>query len=232
MLDFRFKDYKCKYFIGDQLIQGVCFSHGCGVGKYGEKQKHTHITYTWTKKQDQLNYCFLDVDTMLAYFMDIAKILGFKLISFSENDTGYKLQIDVVANRRYFIYVSTYIRYVYEFPFSFILYCALQNKNHFPELNVTHIMQFYLAIFHDNTRCHCPGEPQLAYRNINSKCQFNLIRSNFNLSKSFVEVPSTHNCLFHVFGVVNEKNLSALTNYVNTIINQYYDKHKKSICCW
>ena len=230
-LDFRFKSYKCHYFIENVPIEYICFSKGCGHGKYGSHKQYAHVTYIWPKKHDNLNYCFLDNDTVIKYFTDISKLLGFKLISFCETKNNYKLQISVIADHRYFLYVSTYIRYVYEYPFSLLLYCALRNQENFPELNITHIMQFYIAMFHNGAWCHCPGKLDLAYRNINSKSQFNLIRDYFNDSKGFIELRSCHNNLTDKFKVINIKNLPQVADGINNIINNYYARYKKSICC-
>lgn len=231
-LDFRYKDYKCEYLVGNRYVKSVCFWGGCGDGQYGKNKKHAHITYIWSKTPDELNYCFLDKETMLRYFMDISKRLGFKLLSFIETPTHYKLQIDVIANRRYFIYVSMYIRYVYEFPFSLALYCALQNTENFPELDITHIIQFYIAVLHDGARCHCPGRDRLAFYNINCKCQFSSIRDNFNDGKSLVAIKSQYTHLLKNFRLLNSKNLPQIVSGINNIVNQHYNENKKIICRW
>lgn len=232
ILNFKLKKYKCNYRIGNVDIEGICFSDGCGTGKYGYNKKYTRITYIWPKKQDELNYCFLNNTTIISYLNDISKELGFKLISLSETSTKYKLQIEVIANRRYFIYVSTYIRYLYEFPFSLFLYCALKNKENFPELTITHIMQFYITVFFNDRRCHCPGQTFYTYSNINSKCQFNLIRDDFNDTTTFVEISSNYVGMHSVLRQINEKNLPEISNGINNIVNNYYAKYKKSICRW
>ena len=232
ILDFRYKDYKCEYLVGNELVKGVCFWDGCGHGEYGYENKHAHVTYIWSKTPDELNYCFLDKKTMWRYFIEISRRLGFKLLSFSETSTHYKLQIDVMADRRYFIYVSMYIRYVYEFPFSLALYCALQNTENFPELDITQIIQFYIAVLHDGARCHCPGKDRLAFYNISSKCQFSSIRDDFNYGKSLVRIKSVYITLLKLFRSFNSKNLPQIVNGINNIVNKCYNENKANICRW
>lgn len=232
ILNFKIKDYKCQYFAGSRFIEGACFSSGCSDGKFPHDPSHTCITYMWSKQPDELNYCFLDRNTMLRYFIVLSKKFGFKIISFSENDKRYKLQIDVINERRYFIYVSMYIRYVYEFPFSLALYCALQNHYNFPELDITNIIQFYIALFHDGNRCHCPGLNHLAYYNLNCKSIFNNLRDDFNYANCFCEIESNHTGLLAKLRKFNEKNLPEIVSGINNIANKYYVKSKKNICRW
>lgn len=232
ILDFRFKEYKCQYFAGSRFIEGACFSSGCLNGQFPHDASHTCVTYIWSKQPDELNYCFLDRNTMLRYFIDLSKRFSFKIISFSENDKRYKLQIDVINEHRYFVYVSMYIRYVYEFPFSLALYCALQNYHNFPELDITNIIQFYIALFHDGRRCHCPGMDRLAYYNLNCKSIFNNLRDDFNYSNCFCKIKSNHVSLLESLRKFNEKNLPEIVSGINNIANKYYVKNKKDICCW
>lgn len=44
-LDFRYKDYKCEYLVGNRYVKSVCFWDGCGDGQYGKNKKHAHVTY-------------------------------------------------------------------------------------------------------------------------------------------------------------------------------------------
>lgn len=230
ILDFRGKEYKCTYYAGKRLYNDVCFSPGCDKG---EINNYAHATIIWTRnKQDQLNYCIFDTKTLVEYFTEISRLLGFTLISFTKSRNSYKLQIKCAPNHRYFIYIAMCIRYVYEYPFQILLYAAWQNRKSFPELDIIQIMQFYLALFHNGRRCHCPGLDKLAFRNINSKCQFNLIRDNFNREKFFCEILTNHNDLLFYLRVFNTKQLSQIASGINFIANKYYAKNKKNICCW
>lgn len=230
ILDFRLKDYKCNYYDGKYFNSGICFSLGCELGIIG---KYTHITYVWPKeKQDQLNYCFLDKDALLRYFIEISKLLGFRLIAFADTEDKYRLQIECIPNRRYFIYISTYVRYVYEYPFSLFLYAAWCNRANFPELNITQIIQFYRAIFYGGHMCHCPGMDNDAFYNINAKCQFSLIKDHFNYSRGFVQINSNHNTLYKIVKTFNTKQLPQIVSGINCISNKYYAENKKNICRW
>lgn len=231
ILNFKYKEYKCQYFAGLHYIDGICFRDGCTNGAFINNSKHSCVTYIWSKDPDELNYCFLDQEMLLKYFLDISKKFGFKIISFTENKTRYKLQIDIINERRYFVYVSMYIRYVYEFPFSLILYCALQNQHNLPELDITNIIQFYIALFYNGRRCHCPGYDYLAYYNINCKSIFNNLRDDFNDANCFVHIDSEYINLLEELRKFNDKNLPQIVDGINNIVNIYYSKYEKNLCC-
>lgn len=230
ILDFRGKSFKCNYYTGKHLRKAICFSSGYADGMING---YAHATITWPKnKQDQCNYCIFDTKTLIEYFTEISKLLGFTLVSLTESNNLYKLQIRCAPNKRYFIYSAMCIRYVYEHPFAILLYAAWQNRENFPELDIIQIMQFYLALFFNGRRCHCPGLGQLAFYNINSKCQFSLIKDNFNHSKSFYKVSTSHTNLCSNLCTFNTKQLSQIASGINFIANKYYAKNKKNICRW
>lgn len=230
ILDFRGKEYVCRYFTGNKYVDTICFSDGYFKKIYNN---YVYSTYIWPKEdQDQRNYCPFDKKTLLEYFIEISKILGFKLISLSETEHLYKLQIKCAPDRRYFIYVSMCIRYVYEHPFAFYLYAAWQNKHNFPELDIIQIMQFYLAVVFNGARCHCPGESNFTFYNINSKCQFSNIRNDFNNVENFYLLRTNHIHLDNILYQINTKQLPQIASGINFIVNKYYDENKKSICRW
>ena len=230
ILDFRGKAYKCNYYAGKHHYNGVCFSEG---GYLGLANGYYHATIIWPRnKQVQLNYCTLDTRTLIEYFKEISRQLGFTLISLLETTYSYKLQFRCAPDKKFFIYIATYIRYVYENPFWILLCAAWQNRANFPELDITQIMQFYIALFFDDRRCHCPGLNRLAFHNINPKCQFSLLRGDFNCSKSFCRITANHISLCHFLRVFNSKQLPQIVNGINFIANEYYIKNKKSICRW
>jgi hypothetical protein len=232
ILDFNFKNYKCRYFIGNQLFRGFCFSSGCGTGKYGTNKQRSHVTIIWSKDQEDLNYCFLDRKTMLNYFLDLQRELGFKLISFHENKYDYNLQISIVANKRWFVYVSTFIRYVYEFPFSLITYCALQNKDNFKGLQTSHIIQFYIALFYNGAQCHNHGGFKHAFSNMNCKQQFSMLKNNFNDSKYLVCLKDVGLFDIKYLSKINTKCLPQIVEKINNIANKTWISNEKNICRW
>ena len=230
ILDFRMKDYVCNYIAGRRYYNTICFSEGCKGGSYN---KAYHATLMWPKdKQEELNYCYFDKDVLIEYFSEISRILGFKLISFQETEHRYKLQIETPVDHRYFIYCAMCIRYVYEHPFALLLHAAWNNRKNLPDLDIIQIMQFYLALFFNGRRCHCPGLDNLAFYNINSKCQFNLIRDNFNRETSFISITSKYLNLCNAMNSFNTKQLTQISQGINKIANIYYDKRKKDLCRW
>lgn len=231
ILDFRGKEYKCSYYAGNYFYENmVCFSRGCSQGEFNG---YYYATIIWPRsRQVQLNYCTFDTKTLIEYFKEISRLLGFTLISLVKSTHSYKLQIRCAPDNRFFVYSAMYIRYVYENPFWLLLYSAWQNRANFPELDITQIMQLYITLFHDGRRCHCPGLDDLTFHNINPKCQFNLIRENFNYSGSFCRIIAKHNSLCHLLRVFNSKQLPQIVKGINFIANEYYAKNKKSICRW
>lgn len=230
ILDFRMKNYVCNYYAGKKHYTGLCFSTYFYGGKYG---RYAYVTYIWPKeKQIERNYCFFDKKTLFEYFTEISKLLGFRLLFFSETMDSYKLQIQCIPNKRYFVYISMCIRYVWEHPFAILLYVAWQNKENFPELNIIQIMQFYIALFFDGRMCHCPGLNRQTFYNINSKCQFSLIRNDFNYHPSFLNIETSHDSLTYKLREFNTKQLPQIASGINFIANKYYAKNKKNICRW
>lgn len=230
ILDFNYKDYDCHFYIHNHKHDGICFQ--CDFDD-DIINGYAHSTIIFPKnKQTQKNYCFFNTQTLIEYFTEISRLLGFKLISFTQSRNSYKLQIRCAPNQRYFIYCATYIRYVYEYPFALLLFAAWQNRKNFPELNITQIIQYYIALFFIGRRCHCPGMDGSAFRNINSKCQFNLIRDNFNDERYFYYINSVHGKLCWVFDRFNLKQISQIVRGINFIANKHYVKDKKNICRW
>ena len=235
ILNFKLKSYRCRYKDGPKSIGGVCFSSGCGNDLYEERNRlYANVTIRWTKGNEELNYCFLDTETMIKYFIDLSVLLGFKLLSFNSNSDCYKLQIRIIPNRRYFIYVSTFIRYVYEFPFSLLTYCALHNIKSFPGLNSIQIIQLYIALFYSKAGalCHCHGKANYAYTNMNSKLMFSLNRKNFNNSSYLTFVHTDHSGLIQLFNILNTKNLPQIADGINNLANKYYVENEESIRRW
>lgn len=234
-LNFRLASYRCRYKDGSRPISGACFSSGCGELVYKERNhRYANVTIKWTKEIEELNYCFLDTETMIKYFMDLSKLLGFRLLSFNSYGDYYKLQIRIFPDKRYFVYVSTFIRYVYEFPFSLLTYCALHNIKSFPGLNSIQIIQLYIALFYSKigALCHCHGKANYAYTNMNSKLMFSLNRKDFNRSTHLTFVYTDHSGLTQLFNTLNTKNLPQIVDGINNLANKYYAKNEESICRW
>lgn len=231
ILDFRGKEYRCNYYAGNYFYKNkACFSNWCDQGRFNDYYYATIICPRG--KQVQLNYCAFDTGTLIEYFKEISRLLGFTLISLVRGKHSYKLQFKCAPDYRFFVYVAMYIRYVYENPFWLLLHAAWQNRANFPELDITQIMQLYITLFHDGRRCHCPGLDGLTFYNINPKCQFSLIRRDFNYNKSFCKIITKHSSLCFLLRVFNSKQLPQIVRGINFIANEYYAKNKKSICRW
>lgn len=228
IINFNLKNYDCEYFEGSVYHQGACFSNGVySKGNNGL----THVTYIFPRNtQKKLNYCFLDFNQLLEYFTNLSNILGFELISFCTKRTKYKLQIRCISEHRYFIYISTFIRYTWESPFNFLLYCALTNKSNFKNLNIIHIMQYYIALFRKGQLCHCLGDNNQTFCNFNVKCIFNTIRDDFNYNSIFESLFPMY-IMNIILKRIETKQINLIRDFINYIANKEYEKHKKSLCC-
>ena len=227
-LDFRFTDYVCKYKVGNKKYKGLCFSK-CDVEKEG---RYATITYYMDKEPNERNYIFITLEQMVEYLNEISKLLGFDIIFLQELESYYILQIKVAAKQRYFLYISTIIRYLYEYPYSIMVYFAIENRKNFPELNIIQIIHFYLGVFCYERLCHRIGLYDSVFTNMNSKAQFNMLLDGFNYSDSYVLINSSHSYFTEEFNHFNTKNLPALLDSVSTLANSYYEIYKKDICCW
>lgn len=102
----------------------ACFSRGCSQGEFNG---YYYATIIWPRsRQVQLNYCTFDTKTLIEYFKEISRLLGFTLISLVKSTHSYKLQIRCAPDNRFFVYSAMYIRYVYENPFGY--YYTLHGK--------------------------------------------------------------------------------------------------------
>lgn len=229
ILDFRNQDYKCHYYDGDVKVKGVCFSRLVG---HRILNNEYHITYFLDKTPDEVNYVFLSKSDLISYLQEISKLLGFKLISLKENASDYRLQVTIPYDRRFFLYVSTLVRYTYEFPFNLALYCAWNNRHSFPELNIIQVMEFYRALFITDRDVHNLGCNRDCFSTLNSKCYFNALRNNFNDLSYLIHVPSVHTQLINKCSCLNTKQLPQIVEEINNIANNYYEKYKEDICCW
>lgn len=229
ILDFRGKEYKCHYYDGQFKQEHICFSRGADKGVLNNEH---HVTYFLDKTPNEINYVFLSKFDLISYLQEISKLLGFKLISLKENVLDYRLQVTIPNDKRFFLYVSTLIRYTYEFPFNLALYCACNNRDSFPELNIIQIMQLYRALFITDRDVHNLGTNQQCFSNLNSKCYFNTLRHDFCASVDFIYVVSSHTKLINKCSYLNTKQLSQVVEGINIIVNNYYEKYKKDICRW
>lgn len=229
ILNFNFSNYNCIYRAGNHKIHGVCFSSGYVGGVYNGR---VYITYFLAKQRDELNYVFLSRKQVIDYVCEVSQLLGFDLIALKETESYYKLQVAMPKDRRLFLYISTFIRYTYEHPFSLALYCAILNRHNFPELNIIQIIQFYIGLFFNGRSCHIIADTGLCFSNMNCKSQFNILRYHFNSSNSFIKLDINHGTMLGFFDVINTKQLPQIAEGINNIANKYYAKYKKSICCW
>lgn len=232
MVDFRYCEYKCKYLDNKKCIKDLCFAD---IGQQGSINNSTFITYFMDKEQNELNYVFISRSEMIDYLNEVTQLLGCHLCLIQETSKYYRIQIEIPGNdKRYLIYVSTIVRYIYEHPFSIAVYCAMKNRYSFPELNIIQIVQFYIGAFCDKRPCHHFGDATYTFSNINVKCQFNLIKNFFNdcCVEKFVKLTSTHTSILNDIQVFPIKILPQISDCINDLANIVYEKNKKRICCW
>ena len=225
--NFRFKDYNTQYFSGSVCIRDVCFACGFFRGIYGND---TFVTYIIPKRVSKLSYCFLTKDELITYITELSTLLGFSVISIADKRAKYLVQVKLVNDSRYCLYVSTLIRYTYEFPYSILLKGAVKDKEVFTKFNIIHIIQLYLALFASGWAGHQLAGYGDTFYNINSKSQFNLIRNYFNSSKSFYLIDS-HKISFGKYYTFNEEDIPMIISMINNTILSFYKKYEKYLCC-
>lgn len=229
ILNFKLKPYKCNFYDGLKINRKVCFVPG--VQGYNDRKKH--VTFIIYKRQQQLSYTFFNRKDLLNYFYELSNLLGFTLLSFVNKKNHYRLQIECADGDRYFLYIATLCRYTWEYPYSLFTYAAYKNKSHFPELSIIQIVQFYISSFINYWPIHQLGKSLYAFRNINDKCTFNILKGNFNHNVNFfVETSSNYLNLYDKFYTINTKQLDIIINYINSLAEKLYAKSKKDICSW
>lgn len=234
VLDYRGKDYICRYLNGNEHKSGLCFSSAFGF----VRQNHTFITYRIPIEKEELNYVFISEKQMFNYFIELSSIFSFKIISFRKMHDEYRLQVaipiisDYWEGKRYPLYVSTFIRYVYEHPFSIAVKCALENRHNFSGLNIVAIIQFYLGIFCDKRKCHHHGDFGYVYTNMHPKSQYNCIINNFNNTTTFYYTTQKYITILESLKLFNIKCINQICNSINKIADEVYERDKKNICCW
>lgn len=229
VFNFRFADYKCQYLAGAAHKRGVCFSEGFQEGIIDGK---LHITYLIPKELEELNYMFITKDQLFDYLYEVSHIIGFTVETIYDINLYYKVQVSMAPENRYFRYVSTIVRFTWEFPFSVATYCVLQNRQNFPELDLVQIMQFYLGVFCDRRQCHYFARPGYVYSNMNSKCHFNIVREQFNNTSPCVKTTNDYDIILDRLNEFNAKCLPVVSESINKLANEVYEKYKKDICCW
>ncbi len=231
VLEFNYCDYVCKYRDGEEYIKDICFSE-IGHNRIGSSY---FITYYISKVQEELNYIFITKQQMIDYLKEITKLLSCNICFIKDTKDYYRVQIEIPGNnKRYLIYVSTIVRYMYEHPFSIAVYCALKNRDSFPELNIIQIVQFYIGALNDKRPCHHFGNTGYTFSNLNVKNQFNLIKDYFNdvEPRKFVKLIRPHSHVLDQIQCFNIKILPQLSDCINDLANKIYERNKKCICCW
>lgn len=229
IIDYCYKTFCCKYYAGYYYYDGVCFSSGFNKGNY---KYHTYITYIIPKTQKQLSLCFLTKKEIIEYSKELSSLLGFSLISLSESKEVYYLQIKAPHHRRYLLYISTFIRYMYEHPFSILLYCALKSKPDFPKLDSIQIIQLYLGIFLRCCSQHAVGTLKYIFDNRNIKSIYNTQFNNFNTSNHLVYIPYNYSAVYNLLKIINTKNLPEIAELLKLLAKQIYIEYEKDICRW
>lgn len=231
VLDYRWNDYICKYIDGDEYKKGLCFAHAFNF----VIDNFTFITYRIPIEKTELNYVFISEEEMLNYFVELSATFSFKIISFRKKHDEYQLQIAIPIKKgcyRYPLYISTFIRYVWEHPFSIAVKCALKNRNTFTGLNITTIIQFYLGVFCNKRKCHHHGYENMAFTNMHPKAQYNNFWRDFNDRSTLKYITNKYSNILTSIEVFNIKCIDQICDSINKLANEVYGKYKKDICCW
>lgn len=229
IVDFRYSNLICKYFVEDTCVKNVCFLRGY---RNITRDNKVYCSLIWKrKKQEGSNYCFMSDSDLLSYFIELSKLLGFKIISFAHSRSIYDLQFICPANDRLFLYITTCMRYVYESPFSFLTACAWKDRKYFKDMDILHIIHFYLGLFY-SVNNHSAGSSGYYYPQRNCKCEFNYMKDHIFNTTSFARTfPDEYKVKQgqRWLKIINSKELKKLEKTVNQHARKVYDEINEDI---
>lgn len=229
-VNFRFSGYKCIYYAGSTFHRhAVCFSSGFGKSYRG----YVNCSYLLYKKQNGLNKTFFTSNELLDVITILSKELGFTLMSINENDVYFRVQIRMINSKRWNLFVSTFIRYLFEFPASLSTYCAYKSYNKYKNIRFTTLVQFYLdtAIYIDQV--HSISRRGVIIKDISPKVLFNCQIDQFNfISSAFKIVNEKHYDYSDLYNTFELDNLPKIVKVITSKIDDSYKEYEKNICSW
>lgn len=227
-VDFRYKDYVCNYYGGHKYSKYVCFSKGFGSDYDG----HVIVSYILYKRQHQKNMTFFSSSELLDVITILSKELGFTLFSINENKSYFRIQIKMYNDKRWNLYVSSFIRYLFEYPASLASYCAYKNYKNYKHLKFTMFIQYYLATVISLDTIHCIGNYEIAIRNISPKNLYDFIKDYFNGIPKKLKFETNNYRFDEKYDMFYVENLPKIVKEINNKVNELYESHKEDLCCW
>lgn len=229
-VNFKYADYICEYYGGKiHFSQAICFSAGFG----SSYKNYVNCSYILYKKQRQLNKTFFSSKELLDVLTILSKELKFTLMSINEDVDKFRVQIRMISNKRWNLFVSTFIRYLFEFPMSLAIYCAYKNRDKYKNIRFTTLVQFCLATTIHINSVHCISRPDWIIKNVSPKVLFNAQLHDFNIIvEPFRVVCDRHEEYDKKNQIFELDNLPKLVREITSTIDSYYKKYEKDICSW
>lgn len=228
-VDFRYAGYRCEYHAGTTHYREVCFSKGFGKSF----KNYVNISYILYKNQCQLNKTFFNSKELLDVLIILSKELKFTLMSINEDKNKFRVQIRMINNKRWNLFVSTFIRYLYEFPASLATYCAYKSRDKYKNIRFTTLIQFYLdsAVWID--RVHSISQRDTIIKDVSPKVLFNAQRYDFNLIREpFMVECNKHYDFDNKYRHFEIENLPKIVRIITSTIDSSYKEYEKDICSW
>lgn len=180
------------------------------------------------------NYVFCTFPQFVSYITETCKILGITLCYITKTDQEYHVYFRMPANDRYALYASTYLRYIYEWPYSIFTYCALESRSLFPELNILQLVSLYTACFKADERdIHNIGRNGILFPILSIKNQFNFLHNTFNGFFREIPIPNDDYLITaESLSKFNLKSLQIINFSLTAILRKVYEKYYKCLHCW
>lgn len=135
----------------------ACFATILNYIPYNMKDKDIdldiNIIFRNTYKKDQVvfpNRTFFDADQIKFWLDYIGYLFNTEITVTSEEKDDvitYDVHVDVTKNKGQIIMILTLIRFLYEHPYSYCLYMAMQYKTNYPELSLLYILNCLFVIY-------------------------------------------------------------------------------------
>lgn len=215
----------------------ACFSNILGYIPYSLKDKtidlDMNIIFKNTYNKDGVvfpNRTFFSTDQIKFWLGYISSLFNtdITLISSEEdNIITYDVHINVSKNKAQIIMILTLIRFLYEHPYSFCIYLAMQYKDKYPDLSLLYVLNCLFTIYNTivNIPCgHYYNQGNAIPKNINDNEYKAILDKKLQDGYAYCNEWSYQN-------IYGNKAHQLIMNKIREIINKT-NKNNKNAICW
>lgn len=230
IVDFSWASYNTTYtYNGKRSYRQACFGHGFPANK----KENTLIIELPIAEREGKSFCFCNKEQVEVYVSNLAKEFGFKIKDITEDEKTIFVKVNFYnVTSRYGLLICTAIRYLYEYPYNVLTYCAIKNRDKFPELSLFNIVNYYIASSDTSWAGHKVGDDYSTSLGVCGKSFYNLslTANSFNNGKHLRRL-KTDNCF--CMGRIKKfdtKCIDSIAHCINKEINKKYPNDKENIC--